>query len=39
MNDAPSPAADRAISCAIAVTVLCLTLLVLGLILMSFGSS
>lgn len=38
MNDAPSPTVDRVISCVIAVGVLCLTLLIVGAILISVGT-
>lgn len=38
MNGSPSPSADGAIGCALAAGVLCLTLLILGVILMSVGA-
>ena len=38
MNDAPSPAADRLVSCALAAGVLCITLVVLAVIAIGVGS-
>lgn len=38
MNDAPSPSADRAISCAIVAAILCLTLLALAVLVVSAAS-
>jgi uncharacterized membrane protein len=38
MNGSSSPTADRVISCALAIGVLCLALLILGVILMSVGT-
>jgi hypothetical protein len=37
MSDRPSPSVDHAISCALVVGAICMTLLILGLILISVG--
>jgi hypothetical protein len=39
MNGAPSPSLDRAISCAMALGILCMTLLILGVVLLSVTTS